>query len=236
MLQPHRPTTGNRILDALPPRDFDHLKAHLELVPLELKQVLYRPGDKMPFVYFPASGVLSVVSLLQDGSAVEVGTVGEEGLAGLPALLGAAVSPHEVVVQGEGNGLRIDADTLQREFDRFVSSRDIILKFAELFLAEISQTAACNGRHSLEARCARWLLMMQDRLHADHFPMSQEFLAMLLGVRRTGVTAAALDLRRRKLIEYHYGRIDVLDRAGLEAAACECYAIIKDLQDRFLRE
>ena len=236
MTQSRRLATGNRILDALPRRDFERLHAHLEPVPLKLKQVLYRPGDKMPFVYFPVSGMLSVVSLLQDGSAVEVGTVGEEGLAGLPALLGAAASPHEVVVQGKGNGFRIGADTLRHEFDRSASFRGIILKFAELFLAEISQTAACNGRHSLEARCARWLLTMRDRLHADHFPMSQEFLAMLLGVRRTGVTAAALDLRRRKLIEYRYGRINILDRAGLEAAACECYAIIRELHDRFLRE
>jgi CRP-like cAMP-binding protein len=231
-----RHATGNRILDALPRSDFDRLYQHLEPVGLPLKQILHQSGTKIVFVYFPAHGMISVVSTLGDGSAVEVATVGNEGLAGLSALLGTRTSRHDVVVQGAGSGFRASATALRDEFDQSSPFRDIVLKFADLFLAQISQTAACNARHGVEARCARWFLMMRDRFEADSFPITHELLAMLLGVRRAGVTGAAIDLQRYGVIRYSHGQVEIVDRAGLEAASCECYAVIKNQIDRFLRE
>jgi CRP-like cAMP-binding protein len=180
--------------------------------------------------------MISVVAVLQDGSSVEVGTVGSEGVVGLSAFLGKGVSPHEVMVQGAGRGFRLGVATARQEFDRPGPFRELVLRFTELFLTQISQTAACNGRHSLEARCARWLLTMYDRLATDKFPLTQEFLAMLLGVQRTGVTATARDLQQRGLIRYSHGQVGIRDLAGLEAASCECHRVIKDLFARFLRQ
>ena len=237
-MPPHeaRVATGNRILDALPPDEFSRLRQRLEPVPLSRSKTLQPSGEEESFVYFPASGMISVVSTLADGSAVEVGTIGSEGLAGLSVLFGAARSPHMMIVQGAGTAFRASATALREELKRSVAFRDVVHKFAALFLAQISQTAACNGRHRLEERCARWLLMMADRLQSDQFPLTQEFLAMLLGVRRQGVTTAALGLQRSGLIRYSHGQLDILDREGLEAASCECYGVIKDQLDRFLRD
>jgi CRP-like cAMP-binding protein len=222
-------------LDALTRQDFDRIQPHLQEAPLPLKQVIHRAGDEIAHVYFPVAGMISVVAMLQDGSSVEVGTVGNEGLVGLSAFLGKGVSPHEVMVQGAGRALRASAAIARQEFNRGGAFRDLVLSFTELFLMQISQTAACNGRHGLEARCARWLLTMRDRLEHDSFPLTQEFLAMLLGVQRTGVTATAVDLQRRGLIRYSHGHVDILDLPGLEAASCECHRIIKDQFDGFLR-
>lgn len=227
--------TGNRILDALPAPDFERLRPHLAPVDFALRDVLYRPGDRVEYIYFPAKGALSVLTLLQDGSAIEIGTIGSEGLLGLSALLGDGVSLHEVVIQGPGRGFRLGARLAREEVDRPGVFRDLILKLSQYVLAEISQNAACNGHHELRARCARWLLTMGDRLGEDAFPLSQEFLAELLGVQRTAVTGVAQQLRREGLIQYHRGRIELIDRAGLERASCECYAIINELRERFLR-
>lgn len=220
----------------MPRQDFDRLHSHLELVCLPPSQALYHAGAAIPFVYFPAHGMISVVSTLADGSAVEVGTVGNEGLAGLSALLGARISPHDVLVRGAGNGFRAGAGACRDAFDNSGPFRNLVLKFTDLFLAQVSQTAACNGRHGLEERCARWLLTMRDRFDADAFPITHELLAMLLGVRRPGVTGAAIGLQRSGVIRYSHGRVEILDRAGLAAASCECYGVIKGQIDRFLRE
>ena len=227
--------TGNRVLDALPQGDFERIQPHLQGVTLPLKQVIHRAGDEITQVYFPTSGMISVVAVLRDGSSVEVGTVGNEGLVGLSAFLGKGISPHEVMVQGAAQGFRLGAGIARQEFNRPGPFRDLVLSFTELFLAQISQTAACNGRHSLEARCARWLLTMHDRLKTDRFPLTQEFLAMLLGVQRTGVTATARDLQQRGLIRYSHGQVDIIDLHGLETASCECHRHIKDQFDHFLR-
>lgn len=234
MSQPHRISTGNRILDALPEDEFNRLQRGLEPVPFALKQTLHHAGAEIPFIYFPVRGIVSMVTMLHDGSAIEVATVGREGLIGLSALLGNAISTHEVMVQGAGFGLRASASVLQDEFHRSEAFRDIVLRFAEIFIEQISQTAACNGRHDLEARCARWLLTMSDRLETDHFPLTQDFLAMLLGAQRTGINAVAVAFQRRGIIRYNHGRITILDRAKLEAAACECHRIIKNRIDGFL--
>jgi CRP-like cAMP-binding protein len=228
-----RQDTGNRILDALPQYDFDRLRYHLEPVSLSLKQTLHHSGTEILFVYFPVHGMISVVSTLGDGSAVEVGTVGNEGLVGLPALLGATMTPHQVVVQGAGGGFRASVPALRREFNQSNNFRDLVLKFTNLFLAEVSQTAACNARHGVDARCARWLLTMRDRFGSDRFPITHELLAMLLGVRRAGVTGAAMGLQRNGVIRYNHGQVEILDRAGLEATSCECYGAIKNQIDRF---
>jgi CRP-like cAMP-binding protein len=225
--QADRKVTGNRILDALPQDEFDALTGHMSPVSLSLKQVLYRTGDPIEFLYFPVSGVISIISSLNDGTSIEVGTVGNEGIVGLPALLGGRISPNDVIAEGEGAALRVSAKAIQGDFHRCEQFRALSLRFAGLFLEEVSQTAACNARHRLGERCARWLLMMCDRLKSDHFPLTHEFLSMLLGVQRTGVTAAALNLQRRGLIRYAHGHVSVLDRAGLEAAACGCYNQVK---------
>jgi len=223
-------------LDALPRHEFDRIHPHLQEVPLPLKESIHHVGDEIAQIYLPVAGMVSIVATLQDGSSVEVGTVGNEGLVGLSALLGKGISPHEVMVQGAGRALRLGAATARQELNRDGAFRDLVLRFTELFLTQISQTAACNGRHGLEARCARWLLTLRDRLGRDNFPLTQEFLAMLLGVQRTGVTATAVDLQRRGLIRYSHGHVDILDLPGLEAAPCECHRVIKDLFARFLRQ
>jgi len=226
--------TGNRILDALPKEDFDRLRAHLEPVVFKLKDVLYRPGDEIGAIYFPVEGVLSVVMMLPDGATVEVGTAGNEGMIGLSALLGDCISLHEIVVQGAGNGLRLAARLARQEFDRAGAFHNLVMKLSQYVVAEISQKAACNARHDLQARLARWLLSMRDRMGSDRFPLSQEFVATLLGVQRTAVTAVAVGLRRKGLIQYRHGVIEISNRAGLEAAACECYGLMKAMRHRFI--
>ena len=227
--------TGNRILDALAKPEIDRLHPHLDMVVLPLHQVLLNPGDKIEFIYFPIRGVVSVVAPLQDGSVVEVNMIGSEGFVGLPAVLGTRDEPWEVVVQGAGNAFRLRADVFLDEFAHSSQLRTLVLQFAELFLEQLGQTAACNARHDLEARTARWLLTMRDRLETDRFPVTQEFLAMLLGVRRASVTLAAAELQRQGLIRYHRGVIEILDPAGLETASCECHRHLKDRVDAFLR-
>jgi CRP-like cAMP-binding protein len=224
-----RVITGNRILDALPEAEFERLRSHLEPVTFALRQVLQRPGDRIDYVYFPAKGALSILILLQDGAAIEIGTISHEGLLGLAALLGDGISLHEVIIQGAGSGFRVGARIARQEMERSEAFRALVLKLSQYVLAEISQNAACNGHHALRARCARWLLTMADRVDADAFPLSQEFLAMTLGVQRTAVTAIAQKLREEGLIHYTRGRIEIVDRTGLTAAACECYGVMKDL-------
>lgn len=229
-----RVITGNRILDALPAVEFELLHSRLEPIPLVLKQVLYRPGDRIDHAYFPSKGALSVIRLLQDGAAIEIGTIGHEGLLGLSALLGDGISPHEVVIQGAGTGFRAGARLLRQEMESSETFRTMVLRLSQYVLAEISQNVACNRHHDLRSRCARWLLTMADKVGADTFPLSQEFLATMLGVQRTGVTAVASKLREDGFIHYRHGRIEIVDRAGLERISCECYGDLRDLQRRSL--
>jgi CRP-like cAMP-binding protein len=227
-----RVITGNRILDALPEAESERLRPLLEPVSFALRQVLQRPGDRIDYVYFPAKGALSILILLQDGSAIEIGTVGHEGLVGLSALLGDGISIHEVTIQGAGTGFRLGARAARQEMERSEAFRALVLNLSQYVLAEISQNAACNGHHDLRSRCARWLLTLADRIDADSFPLSQEVLAMMLGVQRTAVTAIAQKLREEGLIHYRRGHIEIVDRAGLAAVACECYGVMKELHRR----
>jgi CRP-like cAMP-binding protein len=231
-----RVITGNRILDALPAAESERLRPHLEPVSFALRQVLERPGQRVDYVYFPAKGALSVIILLQDGSAIEVGTVGHEGMLGLAALLGDGISLHEVIIQAAGTGFRIGARLARQEMERSTAFRALVLKLSQFVLAEISQNAACNGHHDLRSRCARWLLTMADKTDEETFALSQEFLATMLGVQRTAVTGVAQKLREEGLIHYRRGRIEIVDRAGLESAACECYGMMRELHRRLLAD
>jgi len=226
----------NRLLGLLPPRDYRQLRPHLHHIPLEYKQSLYRANKHIEFVYFIETGVGSLVNTMKNGDAAEVGTIGNEGMVGLPLLLGDDRAPTSVYVQVPGAGLRMKAVLFKKELERSASMRAVMLRYAHAFFNQVAQSAACNHFHTLEQRCCRWLLMTHDRMHSDEFLLTQEFLAMMLGVQRTGVTAAAGALQRAGLIRYRRGTVTILDRRGLMRRSCECYGISKREFDRLLGE
>ena len=217
----------NRLLALLRKEDQDRLRPHLESVTLEYKRPLYGAYEPIEFVYFIEEGVGSLVNTLRNGDAAEVGTIGNEGMVGLPVLMGDETAPTSVYVQVPGSGLRIAARIFREELERSGPMRAIMLRYAHAFFNQVAQSAACAHFHKLDERCCRWLLMTRDRMASDEFLLTQEFLSMMLGVRRAGVTEAAGSLRRAGLIRYHQGHVTILDRAGLEARACECYAVSK---------
>jgi CRP-like cAMP-binding protein len=224
----------NRLLGLLAPGDYARLRAYLEPIELAYRQSLYRAHKPSGFVYFIESGVGSLVNTMANGDAAEVGTIGNEGMVGLPLLFGDDRAPTSVYVQVPGAGLRMSAARFRKEFARSASMRAVMLHYAHAFFNQVAQSAACNQFHSLEQRCCRWLLMTHDRMKSDAFLLTQEFLAMMLGVQRTGVSAAASSLQRAGLIRYVRGTVTVLDRRGLERRACECYGISKKEFDRLL--
>jgi CRP-like cAMP-binding protein len=229
---------GNRLLAALTghaPADAAWLAARLESVPLEVGQVVVAAGEPFRHVYFPETAVFSVISRMADGGAVEVGTVGHEGMVGVTAFLEGHASVNETIAQIPGTASRLPAAQLVKGAGARPALRRLLNRYTEAYLTQVAQTAACNRLHAIEARCARWLLMTHDRVRqAEHFPLKQEFLALMLGVRRSGVTVAAGALRDAGLVRYSRGTVRVLDRAGLEAAACECYGIVRRHFDRLL--
>jgi CRP-like cAMP-binding protein len=227
-----RVVTGNRLLDALSPDNVALILPHLERIPLPVRLSLHAPGKPIEFVHFPDKGVVSVVAALEDGALVEVGVIGREGFVGVPALLGADTSPHEIFVQIAGSGLRMTVGAMRAEAERIPAFRDLLFRYAQFFLAQVAQTAACNARHPLEARLARWLLMARDRLDTDAIPLTQEFLAIMLGVQRPGVSLAAGALQRAGAISYTHGRITVVDRERVEGASCECHGVVQREFDR----
>lgn len=230
----HIDDTQNRLLALLQQEDQDRLRPHLEPVVLEYKRLLYDSYQRIEFVYFIEDGVGSLVLTLANGNELEVGTIGNEGLVGLPVLLGDQEAPSSVYIQVPGSGLRIEARTFGRELERSGAMRAVMLHYAHAFFNQVAQSAACAHFHALEQRCCRWLLMTRDRMRSDEFLLTQEFLAMMLGVRRAGVSVAAGGLQRAGLIRYHRGRVTILDREALEARACECYAVSKAEFDRLL--
>ncbi|HST21694.1 MAG TPA: Crp/Fnr family transcriptional regulator [Blastocatellia bacterium] len=231
-----RPKIENRILRALPAKEYKRLVAHLEQVPLPFAEVLYEPGDTIEYVYFPNVGVVSLLSTVEDRSTLEVGVIGNEGMVGLSVLLGVKTSPNRALVQGEGSAMRMKAATLRKAMNGDGSLQKLLYLSTHALMTQISQSAACNRFHIVEARLARWLLMTHDRTGTDEFRLTQQFLSDMLGVRRVGVTNAATALQKNKLITYSRGQITVLNRAGLEAAACKCYSIIKAEYDSFLSD
>ena len=224
----------NRLLAALPPADFAALADHLQPAKLELKQVLHEPGQKFQNLYFPEGGMVSHVAPMDNGHSVEVGVVGREGLVGLPALLGAQRATIEAMVQMEGHAWRIRPDELRAAFERSAALRALLMRYMQAFHAQVAQTAACNAQHTVDVRLARWMLMMHDRAGQDEFPMTHEFLALMLGARRPSISVAAGVLQKLGAIRYTHGRMIVLDRAGLKAAACECYGVVQEQFDELL--
>jgi len=203
-------------------------------VVLGLKQVLIEPDTPIRDVYFPRSGVGSMIADEQEGGAVEVGTIGPEGFIGLPVLMGADRMPYRVFVQVAGDGWRLSADAFRRLVDERAPVRRLLLRFAQAFSDQVSQSVACNRLHTVDERCARWLLMTLDRVHGESFELTHEFLSYMLGVRRAGVTVAMGTLQGAQIIRYVRGRVTVLDRPRLEEASCGCYHITRTASDRLL--
>ena len=225
---------ANRLLALLPAKDYERLRPHLQRVPLEYRQSLYRAHKPIGFVYFIETGVGSLVNTMANGDAAEVGTIGNEGVVGLPLVLGDDRAPTSVYVQVPGAGLRMRAPLFKKELARSASMRTVMLRYAHAFFNQVAQSAACNHFHPIQQRCCRWLLMTHDRMNSDEFLLTQEFLAMMLGVQRTGVTVAAGALQRAGLIRYKRGNVTILDRRGLERRSCECYGVSKKEFDRLL--
>ena len=225
---------SNRLLTYLTQEDQELLLPFLEPVVLEYKRPLYNADERIEFVHFIESGVGSLVCTMADGQAAEVGTIGNEGLIGLPVLLGDNQAPSSMYVQVPGSGLRMRARIFREQLEQSERMRAVLLRYTHVFFNHIALTAACAHFHSLEQRCCRWLLMTHDRMPSDTFLLTHEFLAMMLAVRRAGVSVAAGALQRAGLIRYHRGRITILDREGLEERACECYAVTKAEFDRLL--
>ena len=223
---------ANILLGALPRKSYQRLRSGLEQVELDFGDVLYEPGQKIGHVYFPGNSLVSLLTVVDRRMALEVGMVGREGMVGVPLALGAQVSPVRALVQGAGTAMRMESARFCREIRRSPKLQRGIHRYANALMAQVSQTAACNRFHFIGARLARWLLMTRDRVGSGEFRMTQEFLAHMLGVRRVGVSRAAYALKARKLIDYNRGSIRILDDTGLEAAACECYALVNGRDDR----
>jgi CRP-like cAMP-binding protein len=227
---------ANRVLAALPDAVYERLVPELEPISMTLKQILYRPNGAIPHVYFPLNTVTSLVVSMQDGQAVEVATVGNEGMVGLPVFLGAEIFSGQAFIQVPGEAVRMQTAVFKDEVSRHGSLHEVLHRYIQALFTQVAQSAACNRLHSIEQRCARWLLMTQDRVGAEQFPLTQEFLAQMLGVRRGSVSEVASRLQREGLLQYSRGIITVRNRAGLEAASCECYAIVRLEYDRLLPE
>lgn len=224
----------NRLLAALPVEAYQRLVPHLEFVSLQVGQVIYEPGEPFSHVYFPHKAMVSLVSMMEDGTTIEVGLVGQEGMLGIPVLLGGGTTTNKALVQVAESGMRMKADVLKSEFNRGGVLQSLLLRYMQALFTQVSQIAACNGLHSLEERFARWLLSVQCCLQSDELPLTQEFISQMLGVRRSGVTVAASTLSQAGMIRYSRGKITILNQEDLEATSCECYKVIKNEFSRLL--
>lgn len=229
-----RNSVGNKLLAALPREEYQRLLPYLEPVSLSLRQVLYAPNEPIKYAYFINTGVGSLLNVMEDGQSIEAASVGNEGMIGVPLLLGTTQIPNETIVQVPGDGWRINADVFKAEVYWSSPLHTLLLRYTQMLMNQISQTSACNRLHSVEKRCCRWLLITHDRVESDQFPLTQEFLSIMLGVRRASVSEVAATLQQAGLIDYHRGIIKIRDRQGLEAACCECYRSVKQEFDRLL--
>jgi CRP-like cAMP-binding protein len=225
---------GNRLLTALPDDERRRLAAHLERVELTLRQPLYEPGKPIEHVYFPIDAVLSVLAVMDDDQAVEVATVGNEGMVGIPVFLGVSTSPGLSFCQMPGRALRMPAGRFRDLANGAGAFQQVLQRYTFAFFTQLSQGSACNRLHHMDQRLARWLLLTHDRVGRDQFPLTQEFMAQMLGVRRATVTEAAGRLQQAGLITYSRGILTIANRKGLEAASCECYRIISDEHARLI--
>jgi CRP-like cAMP-binding protein len=231
----HSPTQ-NQLLAAMPAAEFQRLSPHLELVELSLGEALYEPGGRLDHVYFPTTSIISLLYVLENGASAEIAVVGNEGILGISLFMGGETTPSRAVVQSAGFGYRLRAPLLKEEFNRAGPVLRLLLRYTQALITQMAQTAVCNRHHSIEQQLCRWLLLSLDRLSSNSLTMTQELIANMLGVRREGVTVAARNLQRAGLIRYSRGRIDVLDRPGLEKAVCECYAVVKAEFERLLSD
>jgi CRP-like cAMP-binding protein len=220
-----KPRPSNFLLRALSAPDRDRLAPHLEVVSVPIRQFLHRPGDTLDFVYFPESGFCSELTVLENGDMVEIATVGREGVVGIFAVDDGQVAPSAAMIQAEMTSYRLPARIVRQEFQRGGELHQLIARYSHAHTAFIMQSTACNAVHTVEQRLARWLLMARDRVGTNDFPMTQEFLAMMLGVARPTVTIVAGILQKAGLITYRRGHVAIIDREGLEAASCECYRV-----------
>ena len=234
MVRSASPPVQNLLLAALPAADQRRLRPHLQPVVLALGEVVFEPGEAPPFLYFPTSGIVSLLQIMANGASGEIAVVGNEGVVGIALFMGGQTSPSRAVVQSAVTAYRLKSEVLTKEFDRGGELQRLLLRFTQALIAQMSQTAVCNRHHSIQQQLCRWLLMSLDRLPSNELLMTQELIANMLGVRREGVTDAARVLQEKNLIRYVRGRIEVLDRAGLESVVCECYRFVKAETDRLL--
>ena len=234
MSKGYRNRIKNRLLSTLSPEEYKRLVPNLDFVSLSFKQIIYAPHQPIEHVYFPNSGIISLVNLTEDGDTVEAATVGNEGMVGIPVLLGADQMIGQAVVQIPGDAIRMRTDVFNRQVTPGSTLHNLLLRYTLALINLISQSVACNRRHSVEERCCRWLLLCHDRVQSNQLPLTQELLSQMLGVRRPSVSVVAAILQRAGLIRYSRGRITILDRPGLEAVSCECYWIVKEEFERLL--
>lgn len=218
----------NRILAALSDGEYQRLAPHLEKVELRHAQVLYQMGGPVEYAYFPFNAMISLVTQMKNGSIVEVGLIGNDGMSGIAALMGKETSPERAIVQIPNGGTRLKFSVVKEEFKRGGELQHHLLAYARRFMRQVAQTAACNASHTTEERLSRWLLMCQDRINSDELKLTQEFIAEMLGTRRATVSVAAMVLQTDGYIKYNRGHIKIIDRAGLESFTCECYQALKD--------
>jgi CRP-like cAMP-binding protein len=230
----HQEARRNHLLAALPEADWQRWQPQLEWVPLPLGQVLYESGCTMSHVYFPTDAIVSLLYVMADGASAEIAVVGNEGVVGISLFMGGGSTPSRAVVQSAGQGWRLRAAAIRDEFNDSAPVMHLLLRYTQALITQMAQTAVCNRHHVLDQQLCRWLLLSLDRLGGDELRMTQELIANMLGVRREGVTEAALKLQRDGLIRYSRGHITVLDRAGLEARTCECYEVVRKEYARLL--
>lgn len=226
------PAHQNRLLLLLPRATQERLLPQFDTVSFGIKDILYEPNVPIEYVYFPLNGVMSLVSILKNGSHIEVATTGNEGMLGLPVFLGRDSTPLQAFSQVPGDSLRMKVSAFKRHVKAEPSLTAVLQRYTQAMMVQIAQSTACNRAHSIQQRCCRWLLMTHDRVSSDDFLLTQEFLAQMLGVRRATVSEVAGELQRAGLIQYSRGRVTVTDRHALERCACECYGIIRDEYDR----
>jgi len=224
----------NHLLSVLPPAEWESIAPQLVWVDMPLGHVVYESGDRPEFVYFPVTSIVSLLYVMEDGSSGEIAIVGNEGMVGIAIFMGGETTPSRAVVQSAGGAYRLSARILKQEFARAGAMQRLLLRYTQALITQMAQTAVCNRHHSIDQQLCRWLLLSLDRLPSNELRMTQELIANMLGVRRSGVTEAALKLQTAGLIRYSHGTIEVLDRPGIERRVCECYAVVKREFDRLL--
>ena len=230
------PASKNHLLAALPAADYARIAPHLEAVPMRLGDAIYESGSQLHHVYFPATSIVSLLYVMENGASAEIAVVGNEGVVGISVFMGGNTTPSRAIVQSAGDGYRLRAAALKAEFNRGGSLMQLLLRYTQALITQMCQTAVCNRHHSVEQQLCRWLLLSLDRLSSNELVMTQELIANMLGVRREGVTEAAGNLQRAGLIRYSRGRITILDRSGIERSVCECYAVVRKESDRLLTD